>query len=425
MPIVAGRPEPLQHLGNCDRARLVLEVLHDRQQRTRGSARSVQSVHGLELALAPEPDVQPAGLVVGRVRARGDLPVALLHREPGLDVVLLGRGRTKVTDRDVHDPVRQPEFLGDLLFVGQQQFVQLPRVLGQAVDEHLHLVELVHPEHALGVLAGRAGLAPEVRGEGRVPGGQIRFLEPLVGVNARQRHLGRSGEVEVVLLQVVEVRLLGRQEAGAVHGLLLHHDRRQHEQEAPRGELVDHVAVQRHLGERDVPDPVGEPGAGQPRAAGHVDPAARRAELRGVPRREPELRLLAPGPDELRVLLVHAVRRGRVGQVRDPRQQVVAHLGGLGQLVLRLIELIAQLPELLDLLRSGLALGRALLRGAQRLGALGQRSPAGVRGEQRIEVLGRAAPGQRGPEGVWILAGSLEVDHLRDSSEPAPGGALR
>ena len=49
--------------------------------------------------------------------------------------------------------------------------------------------------------------------------GQVFFLEPLLGVDAGQRDLGRTGQVQVVVLQVVEIRLLGRQEAGAVHRL--------------------------------------------------------------------------------------------------------------------------------------------------------------------------------------------------------------
>ena len=51
---------------------------------------------------------------------------------------------------------------------------------------------------------------------------------------------------------------------------------------------------------------------------------------------KPNLGLLAPGPDELRVLLVHAVGSGRVGQVRDPGQQLVALLAAARQLRLRL-----------------------------------------------------------------------------------------
>src|SRR5215469_1991345 len=153
-----------QRLGDRDRAALVLEVLHDRQWRAGGRAGAVERVHELQAAVAAVPDVQPPGLVVGGVRAGGDLPVPLLRREPGLDVVFLGGGRAKVADRDVHDPVRQAQGLGDLFLVGQQPLVELCRLLGNAVDVHLYLVELVHPEHAAGVLARRPGLTPEVGG---------------------------------------------------------------------------------------------------------------------------------------------------------------------------------------------------------------------------------------------------------------------
>src|SRR5215470_18552392 len=79
-----------EHLGHGDRAALVLEVLHDREQGPGGRPGPVERVHELELAVAAEPDVQPAGLIVGGVRARGDLAVPPLGWEPGLDVVLLG-----------------------------------------------------------------------------------------------------------------------------------------------------------------------------------------------------------------------------------------------------------------------------------------------------------------------------------------------
>src|SRR6185312_7468326 len=107
----------LEYLGNCDRAVLVLEVLQDGQQGAGGGAGAVQRVHVLQLAVPPVADVEPPGLVVRGVRARGDLAVALLDREPRLDVVLLGRGRAQVADRDVHHPVRQAEGLDDALLV--------------------------------------------------------------------------------------------------------------------------------------------------------------------------------------------------------------------------------------------------------------------------------------------------------------------
>src|SRR5262245_53842716 len=80
---------PAEHLGHGDRAALVLEVLHDREQGPGGGPGPVERVHEFELPVPAEPDVQPARLVVGGVRARRDLAVALLGREPRLDVVLL------------------------------------------------------------------------------------------------------------------------------------------------------------------------------------------------------------------------------------------------------------------------------------------------------------------------------------------------
>ncbi len=197
---------------------------------------------------------------------------------------------------------------------------------------------------------------------------------------------------------MVKVRLLRGQEAGAVQRALTHQDRRQHEQEAAAGQLVDHIPVQGHLGERDVAYPVREPGAGEPRAAGHVDPAPRGGDLGRVSRLEAELRRLPPAPHQLGVFLVHAVGSGGIGQVRDPGQERVALLGRLSQLCLRLAQLVAERAQLLDLRWRRPPPRRDPLRGAERLSPLGQRTPAGVGGEQRVEVVGRsrAWPGRRG-----------------------------
>ena len=54
---------------------------------------------------------------------------------------------------------------------GQQPLVLGLRLLRGAEDEHLDLVEPVHPEDASGVLAVRAGLAPVARAVADVPQG--------------------------------------------------------------------------------------------------------------------------------------------------------------------------------------------------------------------------------------------------------------
>lgn len=264
---------------------------------------------------------------------------------------------------------------------------------------------------------------------------QLALLQPLVGVDAGQRHLGRAGQVQVVAFQVVQVGFLGRQETGAVHGPLADQHRRQHGEEPLAGQPVQHEPVQRLLGDGHVADPVGEPGSGQPGTPGHVDPAAGRAQVGGVLDREAERRPLAPGADGDRVLLGHAVRGGRVGQVRDPGQQRLPDLLGLGLLGLGRVQFLTQLAQLGDLLRAGRrALGGALLGRAELLGPLGQLAPPLVGGEQGVEVIGRVTPGQCGAVPVRFLARGFEVNHLRESSghsqyrrpaRPRPAGARR
>jgi hypothetical protein len=124
-----------------------------------------------------------------------------------------------------------------------------------------------------------------------------------------------------------------------------------------------------------------------------------------------------PRSDGDRVLLGHPVRRRGVGQVRDPAKQRLALAFRLGLLGLGPVEFLAELPQFLDLLRAGRgAPGRALLGGAQRLGALGQLAPPLVGGEQFVKVSGGAAAGQRCPVPVRLVARGPQVNHLGESS---------
>src|SRR3954465_14916737 len=82
----------MQHVGDVNRPVVALVVLDQRDDRPlHRQRRSVERVYGLRTAplLGPEAHVQAARLVVGGVRARDDLPVALLSRKPRLEVVLL------------------------------------------------------------------------------------------------------------------------------------------------------------------------------------------------------------------------------------------------------------------------------------------------------------------------------------------------
>ena len=115
-----------------------------------------------------DPDVEPPGLEVGAVRGRGELAVAALGRDPRLAVELADRRQPEVAGSGVDDPVGELELVEELLLPREQPLVLGVRLLERRVDEHLDLVEPVHPDDAAGVLAVRAGLLAEARAERRV-----------------------------------------------------------------------------------------------------------------------------------------------------------------------------------------------------------------------------------------------------------------
>jgi hypothetical protein len=77
-------------------------------------------------------------------------------------------------------------------------------------------------------------------------------------VQARERHLGRARQIEVVALDAVDVDLVRGQEARAVHRLLTHEHRREDRQEPFRGDAVECEAVHGQLEQGSCTNPVGE-----------------------------------------------------------------------------------------------------------------------------------------------------------------------
>src|SRR5581483_3796911 len=142
----------------------------------------------------------PSRLVVGRVRGRGELAVALLPGEPAFDVVLLHGGCPEVAGGDVDDAVRDVEPADQLLLDLEQPLVLVARGVEGREDEHLHLVELVHAEHPARVHARRARLAPEVRRVARVAQRDRVELEDLAHVHRGETDLRRARQVELVAL---------------------------------------------------------------------------------------------------------------------------------------------------------------------------------------------------------------------------------
>ena len=143
-----------------------------------------------------------------------------------------------------------------------------------------------------------------------------------------ERDLGGAGQVQPVALDRVDVRALGREEAGAVHRLLAHEHRRDHGREAVRDQLVEREAVEGERERARVADEVAEAGARDAGGALHVEAAeldvlARRRGGGSPPRRS----------STASSSLV-AVGHRLVGRVRHPCEQLVALGLGLGELLL-------------------------------------------------------------------------------------------
>ena len=215
----------------------------------------------------------------------------------------------------------------------------LVRVLEGRVDEHLDLVEPVHPEDAPGVLAVGACLLAVARAERDVTPRQRLDVEDLVGVVCRQRHLRRADEVEVLLRQPVDV--IGRltEEAGAFHRARLDQRRGDHRGESCVARLVHRHVDQRELEVRAGTGQVVEARPGHLGAALDVDGAEPPAQLDVVERLEALGREVARRADVLEhgVVVLAAgrgLRRREVRHQRHARREGLLGLAlpGLGRL---------------------------------------------------------------------------------------------
>lgn len=171
-------------------------------------------------------DLEVTGLVVSAVRARDQLLIGTLEREPGLQIVLLGSSVVEGPRDDRNNTVRETERLVKVLRVLNHVVKHLPRLLRLSQTELLNLLELVDTENTPGIAAVGTGLLTEA---GRVTGvldGQLFFglLEPLVGVEGRDRLLRGGNQVHILVLAVDLVQLLVelRKLGSLSHGLLLH-----------------------------------------------------------------------------------------------------------------------------------------------------------------------------------------------------------
>ena len=226
-------------------------------------------------------------------------------------------------------------------------------------------------------------------------------------MEARERDLGGAGQVEVVGLERVDVRALGREEAGAVHRLLAHEHRRQQRRVAVRGRAVEREAVERHRDERRVADEVAEARAREPRGALHLE-AADLGVLGPVRRRVADAAQLDG------VLVGVAVRRRRVGRIRHEREQRVA-LGLGGRRAPPRARAAPPSRRFSSSSCSGVGLPFSFWRprsSSTRGTSARQRSSAASSASKRSR---RALARERGAKAVRVGARGAKVDHARES----------
>ena len=298
----------------------------------------VLTCSGGSLALGPVAAVEAARLVVGRVRGRGQLAVAALARDPCLAVELAGGGGAEIADRDVDDSIGDLEGSEDPLLDSEQA---LMLVLGAGrlhEREHLDLVELMDAKDAAGVLAGGAGLAAKAGGDPRVTQRQVATVEDLARVQAGEGDLGGADEEELVLFDLVDHLPLAGEEPGPVQRLLADEHRGHHRGEPLLAGDLDGEPDERQLQQDEIPDQIGEAGAGEGGGLLGLDQAEGPAEVEVVAGLEAEGRVLTDLAHDDRVLVGLAIGRVGVRRVGDRGGELVASGNHLGELRLELLD---------------------------------------------------------------------------------------
>ena len=372
---------------------------------------------------------QAARLVVGAVRAGGDLAVGALAGHPRLAVELARRRTRRGRRRRCRPPGRGPRARRRISScTPRMRSCSAGESSGMHEREHLDLVELVHAEDAAGVAArgprlpaeaGRdarrsAAAGPRPPGSGRRAGPPAapRRCPPGRG---RRRPSRRS-----------RTRSVGKKPV-PVHRLLAHQHRGHDRGEPGRLDAVERQRHQRQLHPHERPQQVGEAAARDAGGRLQVERARRGRELHVVARGEAERRRLADPPQ----LDARRPRRRR-GRRPPPGSAATASspsrsLLGRAQLPLEGGELLAQ-PARLGLLGGAVAALRAapaptalLMRvalGPRRLDPRAQRAGALVQLQQAGDLVAGPAPREVGGHALRLGADQLQVE------QGAPGERL-
>ena len=213
-----------------------------------------------------------------------------------------------------------------------------PGLLRRAVDELLHLVELVDPKEPLRIEPVRPDLAPEARAQARQPEREVLLLEDLAAVHRGHRVLARRDQVLVLILDLVHDVL---EVAEIRHAFVcgpVHHVGRDDRGVAALDEKIHCEPLERHIEESKPALQEVEPGSGNLCRALKVRPTVfdgKRAVIFQVERRDERF---APALDLDVLGIVLADGHALVEDVREPHQAVCHCFGERLSLRLRLLD---------------------------------------------------------------------------------------
>lgn len=251
-------------------------------------------------------------------------------------------------------------------------------------------------------------------------------IERLVAVHADEGHLARTDEEQLVGRDRIGLLPPEREEAGARHRALAHHDGRRDELHAPIDERVHREAQDGHLEERAVADQGVRPPASEAAGAVPFDEPETGHQLDMIFGGEVELARLADALDLHVVLFAGADGHLGARDARHAQHQVLEAALHLGELGLELLDVVADLLPLFDELgpfflarlgdqRRELVLARTpLLEERRRLATFL------VGREQLVQVQIEALVADRSLHLIGVLADELDVEH-RPSDSTSPG----
>ena len=294
---------------------------------------------GLAGGFPAEADIAPACLVIPGIRNGGNLLIAVHGGNQNLNIVGPGHGGGAVSRRQLHSAEVQAQAGNQIFGLADQLVKGRVGILGPGELEHLHLVELMAPDHAPLVGPVGTGLPAEAGGVGKEFLGKIGFRQNFLPVDGSQS--GLSGGEHIVNPVIGGVRdlvdlvcKLGELACG-FSALVLQHVGRKNELVAVGNVGIDEVVQKRPLQPRAHAGVHPVARAGQLHATLIVDKAQVRAKIHMVLGFKVKGMLLAHIPQGLVVLLA-------AGEQVGVREVGKAQHGGA---VLRLQ--LAQFPELI------------------------------------------------------------------------------